>query len=96
MRRSQTLPLGNLLKDYVKDQQIEGKLKEIEIVQHCQEILGKAMGKYVRKISMRNGELVIEVSSSLVKSELIMLREELRQQLNEKAGQPFVSRIVLK
>lgn len=96
MRRSQTQSLGSLLKDFVRDQNMETKLKEIETVNHCQEILGKAMGRYVKRIYLRNGELTIEITSSLVKSELVMLREELRGQLNEKAGQPIVSRIVLK
>ena len=96
MRRSQTQSLGNLLKDFVRDQNIESKLKEIEIINHCQEILGTTMGRYVKKIYIRNGELTLEITSSLVKSELVMLREELRRQLNERAGQSLITRIVLK
>ncbi|MFZ5429002.1 MAG: DUF721 domain-containing protein [Bacteroidota bacterium] len=96
MRRSQTQRLGDLLKDYTRTQHLDGKLKELEIIEHCHEILGRTMGRYVRRITMKNGELTIEVSSSIVKSELIMLREELRSQINEKAGASLVSRIILK
>lgn len=96
MRRSQTQHLGKLLEDYARDQNIDEKLKEVEIIRHCQEILGKTMGRYVTKIFLQNGELHLVVSSAMVKSELIMLREELRMQLNEKAGQNIVSRVILK
>jgi hypothetical protein len=96
MRRSQTQRLGDLLKDYTRNQNLDGKLKELEIIELCHEILGLTMGRYVRRITMKNSELTIEVSSSIVKSELIMLREELRAQLNEKAGVSLVSKIILK
>ncbi len=96
MRRSQTQHLGTLLKDYAREQNFTNKLAEVDVIQHCHEIMGKAMGRYVTDITMKNGELIIEVNSSLVKSELTMLREELRQRINETMGRNVVARIVLK
>jgi hypothetical protein len=96
MRRSQTQHLGNLLKDYAREKNFTNKLREVDVIQHCHEIMGKAMGRYVTDISMKNGELIIEVNSSIVRSELTMLREELRERINEQVGQHAVTRIVLK
>jgi len=96
MRRSHTQHLSHLLRDYAKERNIEDKLNEVDVVNCCQEIMGKTMGRYVKKISMENGGLTIEVTSSLVKSELMMLREELRQRINEQIGKNIVSKIFLK
>lgn len=96
MRRSQTRHLGQLLKEFAVQQNFDSKLKEVDVIQHCQEIMGKTMGKYIRKLSVYRGELTIDVTSALVKSELIMLREELRAQLNERAGEEVVTRIIIK
>lgn len=96
MRRSQTQHLSHLLKDYAKERNIVDKLNEVDVVNCCQEIMGKTMGRYVKKISMKNGELIIEVTSSLVKSELMMLREELLQRINEQIGKNVVNKLFLK
>lgn len=96
MRRSNTQNLGQLLKDFVKDQRIDGKMKEIEVVEYCQEILGQTMGRYLRHISVREGVMYLDLESSVVRSELMMLREELRTRLNEKVGSEVVRKIVLR
>lgn len=96
MRRSNTQHLSSLLKDFIQESNCRDKLKEVEVIQHCHELLGKTMGRYVRKISVNNGVLYLEVSSSVVKSELMMLREEIRTRLNEKAESEVIHKIILK
>lgn len=96
MRRSNTQHLSSLLKDFVRESDYAGKLREVEAIQHCQELLGKTMGRYVRKISINQGILFLEVTSSVVKSELMMLREEIRAQLNERAQSEVIQKVVLK
>jgi precorrin-2 methylase len=96
MRRSQTQHLSHLLRDFAKERNIEDKLNEVDVVNCCQKIMGKIMGRYVKKIYMENGELTVEVTSPMVKSELMMLREELRQRVNEQVGKNIVTKIFLK
>jgi predicted nucleic acid-binding Zn ribbon protein len=96
MRRSQTQHLGQLLKELARQQNFDGKLKEVDVINYCHEIMGKTMGRYIRKLSVHQGELTIDVTSALVKSELIMLREELRNRLNERIGEEVVTRIIIK
>jgi len=96
MRRSNTQHLSSLLKDFVQESRCRDKLREVEIIQHCQELLGKTMGRYVKKITVYNGVLFLEVTSSVVKSELMMLREEIRARLNEKAESEMIQKVILK
>jgi predicted nucleic acid-binding Zn ribbon protein len=96
MRRSNTQNLGQLLKDFVREQRIDGKMKELEVVEYCQEMLGQTMGRYLRQISVREGVLYLDLESSVVRSELMMLREELRTRLNEKAGEEVIRKVVLR
>ncbi len=96
MRRSNTQNLGQLLKDFVRDQRIDGKMKELEVVGHCQEMLGQTMGRYLRHISVKDGVLYLDLESSVVRSELMMLREELRARLNEKMGEEVIRKVILR
>jgi len=96
MRRSNTQSLSEVLRDYVKGTSIEKKLKEVDIVQSWEELLGKTIAHYTKNISLKNRILFLEINSSVVKNELFMMREEIRRKLNEKAGEELVDKIIFK
>ena len=96
MRRSNTQSLSEVLRDYVKGTSIEKKLKEVDIVQSWEELLGKTIAHYTKSISLKNRILYLEINSSVVKNELFMMREEIRRKLNEKAGEELVDKIIFK
>jgi len=96
MRRSNTQSLSEVLRDYVKGTSIEKKLKEVDIVQSWEELLGKTIAHYTKNISLKNRILFLEINSSVVKNELFMMREEIRRKLNEKAGEELIDKIIFK
>lgn len=96
MRRSLTLPLADVLRDYIKENNIGKKLKETDIVQSWEELLGKTIAHYTSNVVLRNRILFVEISSAVVKNELFMMREEIRRKINEKAGEELVDKIIFK
>jgi predicted nucleic acid-binding Zn ribbon protein len=96
MRRSYTQPLSDVLRDYINENQIGRKLKEVDIVQSWEELLGKTIVYYTRNVSLKNRILFVEISSPVVKNELFMMREEIKRKLNEKAGEEMVEKIIFK
>ncbi len=96
MRRSITQSIADVLRDYVRENNIGKKLKEVDIVQSWEELLGKTIAHYTRSIVLRNRILFVEISSSVVKNELFMMREEIKRKLNEKAGEELVDKIIFK
>jgi hypothetical protein len=51
---------------------------------------------YTRNIYLSKGILYVEVSSPVVKNELLMMREDIRKRLNDGAGEEMVTKIVFK
>ena len=96
MRRSNTQSLGDVLKEYIKETRIETKLKEVDIVHSWEALLGKTIASYTRNISLKNGVVYLDISSSVVKNELFLMRDEICRKLNEGAGEEIVKRIVFK
>ena len=96
MRRSNTQSLSDVLRDYVKGSSIEHKLKEVDVVQSWEELLGKTIANYTKSVTLKSKILFVEISSSVVKNELFMMREEIRRKLNERAGEEMVSKIIFK
>ncbi len=96
MKRNNTQTLGEALRAYVREMKMDRKLKEVSIVQSWAEVLGKTIARYTRNVYFSNGVLYVEVTSPVVKNELLMMREEIRNKLNENAGEVIVYKIVFK
>ncbi len=96
MKRSNTRSIGDLLSDFVAENNFGDRLKEAEVVEYWIELVETGIGHYTKKTSISKGVLYAEITSSVVRSELMMIREELRQRINKKAGAEIVRRIVLR
>ncbi|MFV0590224.1 MAG: DUF721 domain-containing protein [Draconibacterium sp.] len=96
MRRSNTQSLSEVLKEYIEHTRIERKLKEVDVVQGWETLLGKTFAHYTRNIYIRNRILYVEISSAVVKNELFLMREEICRRINENAGSQLIDRIVFK
>jgi len=96
MRRSKTISLAEAMNDYIKEMNLGGKLSEIAVINSWEEIVGKAISSRTTKIFIKESILYVHLNSSVVRNELLMLREALRTKLNEKAGSEIIKEIVLR
>ncbi len=96
MRRSNTQKLGEVIKDYLKESNIDKKLTEIQLIDSWEEIVGKEIARRTEKIYIRNEKLFVRFTSSVVRNEMLLHRETIRNRLNEKAGEELIKEIVLK
>jgi predicted nucleic acid-binding Zn ribbon protein len=83
MRRSKTISL-------------DVKLSEVGVINSWEEIVGKAISLRTSKIYIKDHILYVHLNSSVVRNELLMLRQVLKDKLNEKAGSEVVKDIVLR
>jgi predicted nucleic acid-binding Zn ribbon protein len=96
MRRSKTISLAEAIQDYIREMKLEGKLNEVSLINSWEETVGKAISSKTSRIYIKDQVLYIHLSSSVVRNELLMLRESLKTRLNEKAGSEVIKDIVLK
>ena len=96
MRRSKTISLAEALNDYIKEMNLGSKLSEVAVINSWEEIVGKAISSRTTKIFIKNGVLYVHLNSSVVRNELLMLREAIREKLNQKAGSEVIKDIVLR
>jgi predicted nucleic acid-binding Zn ribbon protein len=96
MRRSKTISLAEAMQDYIKEMNLEGKLNEISLINSWEETVGKAISSRTSRIYIKDRVLYVHLNSSVVRNELLMLRQTLLEKLNEKAGTEVIKDIVLK
>jgi len=84
------------MKDYIREMRLEDKLMEVNLVNSWEEMVGKAIASRTSKVYIKDQVLYIRLNSSVARNELMMLREALREKLNEKAGKELIREIVLR
>ncbi len=84
------------MKDYLRELKLEDKLREISLVNSWEETVGKAISSRTSKIYIKDRILYVHLSSSVARNELMMLREELKNKLNQKAGSEVINEIVFR
>jgi predicted nucleic acid-binding Zn ribbon protein len=96
MRKSNTQKLGDVIADCLRELRIEQKLKEVHVVSQWESMMGKTVALRTDRIYIRNRTLYIHVTSSVLKTELLMMRQEIIDKLNENAGEKVVEQIVIR
>lgn len=96
MRRSKTITLAEAMQDYIKEMNLGSKLREVSIIDSWEEMVGKAIASRTSNVYIKENILYVNLKSSVVRNELMMIREALRQKINEKAGGEYIKEIVFK
>ncbi|MDR1678423.1 MAG: DUF721 domain-containing protein [Prevotellaceae bacterium] len=93
MRRSQTLPIGELLRDVLKAQRLDTKLNETRLLAVLPEVLGSGLSKYIEDKSIKNRVLYLKIISPALRNELLSFRQKLIDNLNQKVGETVITDI---
>jgi|TARA_B110000116_G_scaffold264235_1_gene271795 hypothetical protein len=96
MRRSNQQAIGAVIKKLLKNQKLEGRLKELDVLKLSKELLGKNLMKYINDLSVKNGTLIIKIKSAVVRNELSYQKSEIIKKINAQVGNEIIKEIILK
>jgi len=96
MRKSQTKPIQEVVQEYLRELKIDRKLKEVHLISQWESVMGKTVAVRTRELTIRNRVLYVEVTSAVLKNELLMMREAIIEKLNENAGEKLIEKMVIR
>ncbi|MDR2955475.1 MAG: DUF721 domain-containing protein [Prevotella sp.] len=97
MRKRNTESIGEVLKQYFEENQFfRRKLAESRAVTGWSKLLGPMITSYTRNVYLRNNVLYVSLSSSVLRSELLMAKEKLIEKLNDHAGIHVINDIIFR
>lgn len=96
MRKSKTESISDVLKNYTKENKLDRKLHELDLIKSWEILMGKTVARYTSNVYMQNSTLFVDTTSPIVRNELLMMREEIRVKLNEIAGEELVRTIIFR
>jgi len=96
IRRTQSRPIKEIIEEILKNSGIDQKLKERELIRQWDDVVGKTIARSTESIYIRDRKLVVTIRSSVIRNELVMIREGLKVELNRRSGQVLIDEIVIK
>jgi len=96
MRRKEAQSLNSILKELLKTQHLDTKLNEVRLIDSWEKILGANIASYTKGKYIKNKILFVHVTSSVLRSELMMSRQRLVELLNKSVGEKVITDIVFR
>lgn len=94
MRKNETQDIKSIIKDVLRQNSLDVRFYEQEVIDAWPAIVGSMFAKYTRKVVLRNKILYVTLNSSSARQELVMAKSHLVKNINEKFGNEMVKDIV--
>jgi len=97
MKRTRAVPIGNIVRRYLREQGLESPLNEYRLMHEAwTSVLGQGVAAYTSQLTIRNQTLYVHVASPALRQNLQMTRQRLVQRLNEVVGAQVIVDIVFR
>ncbi|MDR0613179.1 MAG: DUF721 domain-containing protein [Dysgonamonadaceae bacterium] len=96
MKRVNTQSIGSVLSDFFEQNPaLADKLAETRLMDSWNTVLGSCVSRFTDNLYIRKRTLYVKLTSSVLKSELMLCREQMIDKLNSHAGRNVIDNIIL-
>ena len=96
MRRNDAEQIGDMIRKFFRQNGLESPLNEYRLVQAWKEVVGPVITRYTSNLYIKNQILYVHLTSSVLRQELMMGRDILVRNLNEKVGAQVIVNIIFR
>lgn len=96
MRRNKAESIGQIIRQYLRQEGLETPLNETRMAAAWPQVMGEAIARYTGDVFVRNQVLYVQLKSPALKANLMMGREALVQTLNDFVGAQVIRSIVFR
>lgn len=94
MRKPNDQSVKDVIGKFLDVHRLRKKFDETSVVAMWPEIMGTAIANRTTQIYVYDKKLFVRLESSVIKNELLMVRQSILEKLNESAGTQVISEIV--
>ena len=94
MRWNKAESIGDILRQYLRQEGLETPLNETRMVAAWAEVMGHVVARYTGDVFVKNQTLYVRLKSPAHKANLLMNREAIVRKLNGHVGAQVIQNIV--
>ena len=96
MRRRNTETIRDVIEQFLKQKKLDKPLFEKKIVDAWPEVLGKNIMNYTSNLSVKSRKLYVTITSSVLRHDLFISRENIVESLNNHVGSHVIDEIIFR
>ena len=96
MRKKNTELLSEVIRQVLKEQHLDKPLYEKRLIDAWPLVLGKNIMQYTSELSINNKVLYVSLTSSVLRHDLFLSRDEIKKSLNKQVGVEVIVDIIFK
>ena len=94
MRKANDKSLKDAIDQMLNVYKIKRRFDETAIVAAWPELVGKPVANRTKELFIRDKKLFLRIESSVIKNELMMMRAQIMDKINEKANGVLVEEVI--
>ncbi|MXV17984.1 DUF721 domain-containing protein [Hufsiella ginkgonis] len=95
MSRVNDKSLKDAIDQMLQVYKLKRRFDETSLIAAWPEMIGKAIANRTKLIYIRDRKLYIRVESSVIKNELLMMRTQIVEKMNEFAGSKVIDEVII-
>lgn len=96
MRRNKSEHIGEVIEQYIDALKLRAKMRQFHAKKYWHELMGPAISKHTKYLYFKGGKLFVAIDSPVLKNELMMNRQKIRQTINNKVGGDIIEEIIFR
>jgi predicted nucleic acid-binding Zn ribbon protein len=94
MRKANDKSLKEAIEQMLQVYKIKKRYEETGVAAHWPELVGKSVANRTKEIYVYDKKLFLRIESSVIKNELMLMRKQIIEKINEKAKETLVEDII--
>lgn len=82
--------INAIIDKFLKSYNLDGRMKDYDIINGWEEMMGKAISMRTEKIYIRNRILYLTMNSSVMRDELLFGKQVIIDRVNQKVGSLYI------
>ena len=96
MRKKNTEALSDIIRQVLKEQHLDKPLYEKRLIEAWPSVLGENIVKYTSDLNIKNRVLYVSLTSSVLRHDLFMSKDEIKKSLNKQVGVEVIVDIIFR
>ena len=94
MRKTNDKSLKEAIEQMLNVYKIKRRFEETSIVAAWPELVGKSVANRTKELYISNKKLFLRIESSVIKNELMLMRDQIISKINDKAKEVLVEEVI--
>lgn len=94
MNRTNDKTLKEAMAQMLNVYRLKGKFDETNVIAAWEDVMGVAVANRTKEIFIKDKKLFVRIESSVIKNQLVMMRSQIIENLNQKSGNVVVTEII--